>query len=58
MPPDTQLMDAFYDSERRAFVLFLESSFFELSDVEGHGSDIRVGMPERHLNLTREEKTS
>ncbi len=58
MPPDTQLMDAFYDSERRAFVLFLESSFFELSDVEGKGSDIRVGMPERHLNLTREEKTS
>ena len=55
LPPDTQLMDAFFDEERNAFVLFLESSFFELADVEGEGSDIQVGMPERYLNLTRGE---
>lgn len=55
LPPDTRLMDAFFDSERNAFVLFLESSFFELSDIEGEGSSLQVGMPERFLNLTRGE---
>jgi hypothetical protein len=55
LPPDTRLMDAFFDAERNAFILFLESSFFELSDVEGEGANQQVGMPERHLNLTRGE---
>lgn len=56
LPPDTRVMDAFYDSERGAFVLFLESRFFDKANVESEGSETHVGMPERHLNLTRGEK--
>ena len=56
LPPDTQVMDAFYDSERAAFVLFLESSFFDRANVESEGGDTHLGMPERYLNLTRDEK--
>ena len=56
LPPDTQVMDAFYDSERAAFVLFLESSFFDKANVESEGGNTHIGMPERHLNLTRGEK--
>ncbi len=56
LPPDTQVMDAFYDSERAAFVLFLESSFFDKANVESEGGQTHIGMPERHLNLTRGEK--
>lgn len=58
LPPDTQVMDAFYDSERSAFVLFLESSFFDPIEVESEGNDKHAGMPERHLNLTRGERPS
>jgi hypothetical protein len=58
LPPDTQVMDAFYDSERGAFVLFLESSFFDLIELESEGNNVHAGMPERHLNLTRGERPS
>lgn len=58
LPPDTQVMNAFYDSERSAFVFFLESSFFDAIPVESEGDEIIAGMPERHLNLQREERPS
>lgn len=56
LPPDTRVVDAYHDLEKEAFILWLESGFFEPADVVHTGGDVQLGMPERFLNLNREEE--
>lgn len=55
LPPDTRVIDAYHDPSKEAFVLWLESGFFERADVTHANGDVQIGMPERYLNLNREE---
>ena len=55
LPPDTRVVDAYHDVEKDAFILWLESDFFERADVTHANGDVQLGMPERFLNLNREE---
>lgn len=55
LPPDIRLIDAYHDPDKGAFVLWLESAFFELADILEIQGEVQLGMPERIINLHREE---
>jgi len=55
LPPDTRLIDAYHDPDKEAFILWLESDFFEVADVLHVNGEVQLGMPERTIALHWEE---